>query len=229
MGIKRRMIAPRLHDSDRIKYAPNPKLVGSYSFKLYEKYGKAKTVAEAKRLGARGIDFAFDSNWGYLTVSKLSLEPHGDNSECCTVDDHLREKRKRAVSMLANGSSSTVKVRVLEMSEGHKGLDVPRESLAQLASRCPALRKIKDEETWASMDSPFLQVPLEILRILLRWAASGRLRYRRRHTKAVYNALLNACGNKATARKVKKLEALEGTGWQKPSVNVMKAIRKRKV
>merc|ERR1712070_621160 len=72
---KRRMIYPKLRGDDKISYKPNPKLPGSVSWKLYEKYCRAKTVAEARRLGARSIDFAFDSNWGYLTVSQLSLAP----------------------------------------------------------------------------------------------------------------------------------------------------------
>merc|ERR1712061_301694 len=136
-------------------------------------------------MGARGIDFAFDSNWGYLTVSKLSLKPCGDQSERCTVQEEAWTDQNRAAKTIIQGNTKTVKVRVLEMSEGHKGLDVPRQSLAKLATRCPILRSIKEESTWASMEGPFLNTPLEILRILLRWAETGCLSYQRRHTKAV--------------------------------------------
>jgi hypothetical protein len=229
-GIKRRMIAPRLHDDDRIRYAPNPKLVGSYSHKLYSKYCKAKTVAQAKRLGARGIDFAFDSNWGYLIVSQLSLAPHGHKSERCSLQEEAQAEKKSKMKAGAGGGSATVKVRVLEMSEGHKGLDVPRHTLAKLASRCPALRSIKEETKWASIDGPFAGVPLEVLRILLSWAERGRLTYMTRHTKAVYKALLK-CGNKATARKVKELEATEvshHTKTKHKSTVIKKAVLKRK-
>lgn len=203
-GIKRKMICPRLHDTDEIRYAPNPKLVGSVSYKLYQRYSRAKTVAEAKKLGARGIDFAFDSNWGYLTVTRLTLTPKGSDEDASIIQD--KPATGESVSKVAKGTSSTVKVRVLEMSEGHKGLDVPRKALAKLAARCPVLRGVT-EETWAAMEGPFVKVPLDVLRVLLRWASTGQLRYERRRTKAVYNALLKVCGSKVAARRVKEQEA----------------------
>merc|ERR1719199_318639 len=92
------------------------------------------------------------------------------------------------------------------MSEGHKGLDVPRKALSKLAARCPALRSV-DDERWAATEGPFAKVPMDVLRVLLRWATAGQLRYERRRTKAVYNALLKACGNKSIARLVKQAEA----------------------
>lgn len=203
-GIKRKMISPRLYDTDRISYALNPKLVGSHSHKLYQRYCSAKTVAEAKRRGARGIDFAFDSNWGYLTVSHLSLEPQGSAEDTCDIRD--KPAPGGAPSKVAKGDSATVKVRVLEMSEGHKGLDVPRKALAKLAARCPVLRSVA-EEKWATMEGPFVKNPLDVLRVLLRWANSGQLHYERRRTKAVYNALLKVCRSKVAARLVKDQEA----------------------
>ena len=63
------MIAPRLRDEDVIEYqAKNPKEKGTVSRALYRQYMAATTVAEARRCGSRPIDFAFDPNWGYLTV-----------------------------------------------------------------------------------------------------------------------------------------------------------------
>lgn len=203
-GIKRRMIAPRLLDDDEIRYAPNPKLVGSHSYKLYQRYSSATSVAEAKRLGARGIDFAFDSNWGYLTVSHLSLASTCDPADACLLQDPCKGR----MSAL-RGKSKMVKVRVLEMSEGHKGMDIPRSALAKLAARSPAIRRVKDDEKWTAMDGPFVKTTLDVLRVLLRWATTGRLVYERRRTKAVYTALSKACGNTTVARRVKQLEADE--------------------
>merc|ERR1711865_631321 len=104
------------------------------------------------------------------------------------------------------GDTKTVKVRILEMSEGHKGLDMPRKMLAKLATRAPALGSVP-EEKWAAMDGPLVKVPMDVVRVLLRWATTGQLRYERRHTKAVYNALLKTCGNKAAAGLVKQYES----------------------
>jgi len=225
-GIKRRMIAPRLCDEDRISYSPNPKLAGSHSYKLYQKYGSAETVAEAKRLGARPIDFAFDSNWGYLTVSNLSLVPHFESADGCTIAD--KKCKKEAKAKVYHGVSKMVKVRLLEMSEGHKGLDVPRKLLGKLASRCPALRSVTDEG-WAATDGPFVKVPMDILRVLLRWGTTGQLRFERRRSKAVYNAILKACGNKAAARLVKQHEAKEGKMHSiRPRMRVKKAAQTKR-
>lgn len=203
-AIKRKMIGPRLSDDDRIRYAPNPKLPGSVSFGLYQRYSSAETVAEAKRLGARAIDFAFDSNWGYLSVSRLSMVPHFVDADACAIKD--KPSVKDAASKVGKGDTKTVKVRILEMSEGHKGLDMPRKMLAKLATRAPALRSVP-EEKWAAMDGPLVKVPMDVVRVLLRWATTGQLRYERRHTKAVYNALLKTCGNKAAAGLVKQYES----------------------
>merc|ERR1711988_1017963 len=208
-AIKRKMIAPRLCDDDRICYVPNPKLVGSHSYKLYERYCRAQTVAEAKRLGARGIDFAFDSNWGYLTVSRLSLAPQFPAADACAILDKQCPAHKELLAKGHKGKTKMVKVRLLEMSEGHKGLDVPRKLLSKLAARCPVLRSVGDEK-WAAAEGPLTKVPVDVLRVLLRWAAVGQLCYERRRTKAVYNALLKACGNKVVARLVKEIEAKEG-------------------
>ena len=84
-GSRRRMIAPRLRDEDVIEYqAKNPKEKRTVSRALYRQYMAATTVAEARRCESRPIDFAFDSNWGYLTVKKLNIDPR--SNECEVLD-----------------------------------------------------------------------------------------------------------------------------------------------
>merc|ERR1712149_165626 len=99
-----------------------------------------------------------------------------------------------------------MKIRLQEMSEGHQGLPIPRKDIVKLAAFCPTLRSV-EEKQWVSMDGPLAKVPMDVFRVLLRWANSGELRYDSRRTKHVYNALLKACGNKVIARLVKQHEA----------------------
>merc|ERR1719316_1899720 len=146
------------------------------------------------------IDFGFDYNWGYLRVTRLITEPAEWESE--VVDRQLPRGSGAASGARAR---ATVKVRVKEMSEGHHGLDLPCALLKRLAEKCPGLRKVK-EEHWAKEDGPLATIPMDVVRLLLHWATTGKLRYTRRRTKAVHDAL-KACGDKATARKVKLLEA----------------------
>eukprot|EP00928_Gymnodinium_smaydae_P078676 TRINITY_DN62783_c0_g1_i1.p1 TRINITY_DN62783_c0_g1~~TRINITY_DN62783_c0_g1_i1.p1 ORF type:complete len:776 (+),score=149.25 TRINITY_DN62783_c0_g1_i1:90-2330(+) len=197
---KRKMWAPYLRNEDEIEYyLPNPKLASSHSYKLYEGYCRAKTVEEAKALGARSIDFAFDYNWSYLQVKRLSLEPL--SCEC-----KVSPEADVADAAPADGPDK-IKVRVLEMSEGHQGISMQRDVLSPLICRCPTLRGIPDEK-WAAVDGPLAKVSLEILRILLYWAQEGVLQYARKQTKAVYAALKSFKAVEA-ARAVKLLEAAD--------------------
>lgn len=50
----------------RIKYAPNPKLVGSKSHVRYAEYSQAKTVGEALKRGSYPLDLLFDHEKGHL-------------------------------------------------------------------------------------------------------------------------------------------------------------------
>jgi len=199
-GSKRKMLCPHLLDEDSIEYKPNPKQVGSHSHSLYEKYKVARTVAEARGLGARPIDFAFDSNWGYLTVTKLHTEPVSNECEVRAFGG-----AGSRVAQVDKGEGDLLKVRVKEMSEGCKGLSISRRSLACLARRCPSLRKVEDKQ-WAATDGPLISVPLAAVRVLLHWAQTGRLSYARRRTKVVHDAL-KVCGLKDMAKAVKRLEA----------------------
>lgn len=163
------------------------------------------TVAAARQRGARGIDFAFDSNWGYLQVTDLCAEPL--SCERRVVDAECGVPKERPRTQIASGRVDTVRVRVKEMSLGHKGLAVSRKALAKFAAKCPALRDVS-EETWAAVDGPLVKLPLEVLRVLLHWAANGVLLYACKQTKAVH-AALKAAGALEAARGVKRLEAKE--------------------
>jgi hypothetical protein len=197
-----------LRDEDRIRYKPNPKVVSSYSYKLYEKYKRAKTVGEARRLGARNIDLGFDYNWGYMQVIKLSTRPTTWDCEVQEDDDHYTPSAASSGWKKAKADDELcIKVRVKEMSEGHKGLEVPRADLKLLIARCPTLRR-SNEEALTKPDGPLAKIPLSVVRLLLNWVVTGKLRYERRLTKAVYDAL-KSLGCKRSARSVKKLEAKE--------------------
>lgn len=196
-------IAPTLLDKDRIRYRQdNPKQHGSHAHSLYEQYKRAKTLAEARDLGARPIDFAHDYNWGFMSVVGLSATVPWE----VEVVDGGSHGGTSSVA-IASSEEKSIKVRVKEMSIGHRGLDVPRESLLKLAARAPQLRRLRDDQ-WAGDDGPFAAMPLGVLRSLLRWAATGHLRYERKCTRAVHDAL-KACGNPRTAKLVKKREAEE--------------------
>eukprot|EP00929_Paragymnodinium_shiwhaense_P080442 TRINITY_DN41951_c0_g1_i1.p1 TRINITY_DN41951_c0_g1~~TRINITY_DN41951_c0_g1_i1.p1 ORF type:complete len:714 (-),score=195.17 TRINITY_DN41951_c0_g1_i1:81-2222(-) len=231
-GQKRKMWVPNLRDDDRLQYAPNPKIVGTVSWKLYEKYKKSATVAEARKNGARQIDFAFDSNWGYLMVTQLSKTP--ESRECEVRDDGSslpssagKRWKKTEEPVVAKGSSKSVMVRTKEMSEGHKGMAISRLLLARLASRCPALQEMEDDD-WSDLESPLSQVYLRVLRVLLHWGSSGRLLYPRKLTKGVHDAL-KLCGAKSAAQGVKRLEAreLKAEEAEKASKAKQAALRKK--
>merc|ERR1712183_1021589 len=87
------------------------------------------------------------------------------------------------------------------------GMEIRRELLARLASRCPLLQEVEDD-SWCAVDGPLATVYLRVLRILLHWATTGRLLYPRELTKRVHDAL-KTCGAKGAARAVKRLEAQE--------------------
>jgi hypothetical protein len=196
----RSMIAPRYRGEDMILYRHrNPKKVGSKSYDLYEAYKCARTVAEARGKGARGIDFAFDSNWGYLTVTGLNTDPL---SRECEVHDREIPVPQSSMSMpvVANGIGDTVKVRLKEMSLGHGGLAMSRITLIKLAMKCKGLRELHDVE-FADTNGPFVTIPIDVFRILLHWADAGRLLFASTHAKELYLAL-KACGATEAARKV---------------------------
>mmetsp|Transcript_14874 Transcript_14874/g.39940 ORF Transcript_14874/g.39940 Transcript_14874/m.39940 type:complete len:295 (+) Transcript_14874:3-887(+) len=201
------MIAPSLRDKDCIEYKPNPKIKDTVSWGLYEQYKRAKTVAEARRLGARNIDFAFDSNWGYLQVQELCIEPLSQECRLADADMGLPTSLHQQKSAISRGfgKDANIRVRVKEMSEGHKGIAISRKVLARLAGRAPRFREVS-EETWAAVDGPVASVPLEVLRILLYWAHHGVLLYPRKLTKALHSAL-KAAGVPEAAKAVKLLEA----------------------
>eukprot|EP00931_Biecheleriopsis_adriatica_P093899 TRINITY_DN67621_c0_g1_i1.p1 TRINITY_DN67621_c0_g1~~TRINITY_DN67621_c0_g1_i1.p1 ORF type:complete len:677 (-),score=151.55 TRINITY_DN67621_c0_g1_i1:49-2037(-) len=199
----RKRIAPRLMGSDRIRYKQeNPKLPGCHAYKLYEGYKRARTVAEASRLGARPIDLAHDYNWGFLSVLNLTTAVPCD----LEIKEASRSSGSKA-SQVAKAEEAFIKVRIREMSLGHRGLDIPKESLMQLAAKVPELKRVAVED-FAKEDGPLASIPLVVLRTLLRWAATGSLRYERCRTKAV-NAALKALGLRELAKQVKKREAEE--------------------
>jgi len=151
--------------------------VGSKSYELYEAYKCARTVAEARSRGARGIDFAFDSNWGYLTVTGLDTHPL---SRECEVHDRDIPVLHSGVSMpvVANGIGDIVNVRLKEMSGGHGGLAISRVTLVKLAMKCKSLRELHDAK-FAATSGPFVSIRTELFRILLYWADAGRLLFAR--------------------------------------------------
>ena len=125
-------------------------------------------MAEARRCGSRPIDFAFDSNWGHLTVKKLNIHPR--SNECEELDpDILRER----VS-IADGSCDVVRVRLKEMSLGHVGIAIPRTMLVRLSQMCQRLQERTDKEI-AAEDGPLVAIRLEVFRVLLHWAETGKL------------------------------------------------------
>lgn len=188
-GSKRRMIAPHLRDEDQIVYARNPKVVNTVSWRLYERYKFARTVLEARKMGARAIDFAFDSNWGYLRVTNLVTTPA--SSECRIHNRELGVSVGAARGsrlQTAKGETPYVKVRVKEMSLGHKGINVARSVLSHFIARCPRLCGLADD-AWAQADAPLAGVSLHIVRILLHWSETGWLVFPRERSKAVHAAL----------------------------------------
>jgi len=202
-GTKKKRIGPRLMSSDRIHYKQlNPKVPGCHAYKLYEGYKRARTLRQAVEWGARPIDLAHDYNWGFMSVVSLSLNfPY-------EVEIKEATKAQKAIFDWSKGSEKFVKVRIKEMSLGHQGLDVEKTSLQMLAERAPnRFRKLTLEDL-KKEDGLLSNVPLVVLRALLRWAATGQLRYERQRARAVYDAL-KVLGLTSLARRVKQLEAQE--------------------
>merc|ERR1712194_999614 len=198
----RRMRVPSYRDGDWIRYGRNPKCVGSVSWGLYEKYKVAKTVKEAKKLGSRAIDFAFDSNWGYLHVVKIQTAPVSEG--CVMLDKDCGVPRKRLKVALGKSETPHIKIRYKEMSEGHQGMNICRKAITRLAEKCPALCRLPESE-WVALGAPLAKAPLDIVRILLHWAEVGTLQFRRQETAAVH-AALKLCGSKEAASCVKLVE-----------------------
>ena len=196
---ERKMIAPHLRDEDVIEYQEeNPKKKGTLSYALYQQYKAATTVGEARWLGSRPIDFAFDTNWGYLMVRKLNIDPKND--ECEVLEEDMLSGHASAI---ARSSADVIHVRLKEMSLGHAGIAMPREMLIRLSQRCQRLSNKGDKE-FAAQDGPFAAIPIDVFRMLLHWAETGRLLFESRKTKELYLAL-RACGAPETARKVRRV------------------------
>jgi len=203
-GFNRKRICPRLMASDQIRYEQrNPKALGCHAYKLYESYKRARTLKEAVGLGARPIDLAHDYNWGFLRVWRLCLN--------FPWELEIKEQPpagRRVAFKWSNSTDQFLRVRIKEMSLGHLGLDLPQDSLLHLAQRAPErFLKLRAEDL-AKEDGPLSSVPMVVLRALLLWASTGSLRYLRKNTKAVHDAL-KKLGLKKLAKKVKTKEAEE--------------------
>lgn len=61
-------IVTRWRADTRISYRPHAKAPGSKSHVRYEKYAKARTVAEALKLGSYPLDWCFDYEHGFIKV-----------------------------------------------------------------------------------------------------------------------------------------------------------------
>ena len=154
-------------------------------------------MAQARQLGSRPIDFAFDSNWGYLVVKKLNIDP------TCTECEVLDHDTLRKVHSTIDCKGDVVHVRLKEMSLGHVGIPIPRATLQRLSKKCPRLQGRSDTE-FAAEDGPLTAIPFEVFRVLLFWAETGRLLFERRNTK-VLSLALKACGAREVARKVRQV------------------------
>lgn len=203
-GTKKKRIGPHLMSSDRIRYKQlNPKVPGCHAYKLYEGYKTARTLRQAVDWGARPIDLAHDYNWGFMSVVDLSLNfPYE-----VEIKEKLSKPRK-AIFDWSKSPEKFIKVRIKEMSLGHQGLDVRKESLQLLAERVPERFRKLDTESLKKEEGLLSHVPLVVFRALLRWASTGHLRYERKRTRAVHDAL-KVLGLKTLAKRVKQLEAQE--------------------
>jgi len=81
----------------RIKYAPNPK--SGKSFIRYGKYEKAKTVAQAMKLGSFPQDLFFDFEKGLITVvggprRRAPLDPKNESDDWTDVDRMLAKMHR---------------------------------------------------------------------------------------------------------------------------------------
>lgn len=161
-----------LRSEDQVQYQQsNPKLPGCQAHARYERYKRAKTVAEARKLGAWNIDFIYDYNWGYLTVGRLVLEPKQVDLQA--VEKRQRDARSSGSEIRPTGNPN-IKIRVAGMTPQHTGLEVPRGALHKLACRIPQLSQVP-EEGWVAEDGPLSSLPLPVVRVFLHWALTGRL------------------------------------------------------
>ncbi|CAK9005435.1 unnamed protein product [Durusdinium trenchii] len=235
-GTKKKRIGPHLMSSDRIRYKQlNPKVPGCHAYKLYEGYKTARTLRQAVDWGARPIDLAHDYNWGFMSVVDLSLNfPYE-----VEIKEKLSKPRK-AIFDWSKSPEKFIKVRIKEMSLGHQGLDVRKESLQLLAERVPERFRKLDTESLKKEEGLLSHVPLVVFRALLRWASTGHLRYERKRTRAVHDAL-KVLGLKTLAKRVKQLEAQEAkealkalkepkaAKWEPSEQMARAAAQKRKV
>lgn len=183
-------VVPQLVDADPVQYEQkNPKLAGSNAHARYEEYRRARTIGEAVELGASAIDLVFDYNKGFLRVVGLHTKPTDWDFEVHDIARCSARELQAKTALDSDGQSQgLVKVRIREMNAKHKGLDVPRKVLAQLAASVKSLRPI-DEQRWAAEGSPTASVPLAALRVLLHWAATGQLRFEQHLRRHIRDAL----------------------------------------
>jgi hypothetical protein len=198
-------VVPQLLDADHLRYeSENPKKFGCNAYKRYKRYSRARTVGEAVRLGALAIDLIFDYNHGYMHVVGLNTRPADWDLRIKDLAGSRALKSARAdleATALGEGDSKMVKIRVGEMNASHKGLDVPRKSLAALAARVSKLRRVPDAR-WTTEASPTAKVPLAALRALLQWAASGCLTCKRGSQQEAIRAAFEEWGERSLAARV---------------------------
>jgi len=200
--IRSKVVSPDLRDNDRIQYKPNPKRPGSRAHELYECYQSAQTVADARKLGARPIDFAHDWTMGHLIVTCLSTEPTSTEFE-------LRDPGAGRIgeayspSALEGDLGDTIMIRVLGMGVGHPGLALQRDALMRLSGCCPVLRDVAPGH-WLEEGGPLATVQMDVLRVLLHWGDTGVLRFGRRNVHALSTAL-EGLGAEAAARMIGEL------------------------
>lgn len=162
-------IVTRWRTETKISYRPHAKKPGSKSHIRYEKYGKAKTVGEALKLGSYPIDWCYDYEHGFIKVSGPVREEPMDPSKLqgtATLTDvdrtiiqwFRRELAKRYnldIKDLASekGSGETIVMRA------HR-LVANRKSEEFLKAAAKDKRAISDEEvatamsTWAFAKNP---------------------------------------------------------------------------
>eukprot|EP00928_Gymnodinium_smaydae_P032188 TRINITY_DN23378_c0_g1_i1.p1 TRINITY_DN23378_c0_g1~~TRINITY_DN23378_c0_g1_i1.p1 ORF type:complete len:585 (+),score=156.06 TRINITY_DN23378_c0_g1_i1:71-1825(+) len=201
-----RGIVEHLQPEDRLSYVQqNPKVPGSVSHGLFERYKRAQNFAEAKQRGARAIDFRYDYNQGYMKVVGLQTRPIDWELE--VRDPAWKEAAAATMVQASSGSSasavgaadpkhssaegSMVRVRVKELSPKHAGVEVPLAAINRLLSRVPTLQSVPLSR-WATPDAeeaPLAAVPLTLLRTLLHWAEEGVLCFSRSHKKELRDVL----------------------------------------
>mmetsp|Transcript_6071 Transcript_6071/g.11170 ORF Transcript_6071/g.11170 Transcript_6071/m.11170 type:complete len:721 (-) Transcript_6071:159-2321(-) len=194
--LRRSFLMPSLRDDDKIMYRPNSKSMGTLSRQRYEGYMHATTVGEARRLGAYRYDFTFDWNRGLIVITELATQP--SSTECKLKGDG--ESGTESAAVIA-GKSRFVKVRILNC---RSCLQLPRQTVVLLASRCPALRKVRTQTRWAALDGPLAGISLDMLRILLHWACQDVLCFAHKQAREVA-AALEACGLTTLAQRAERL------------------------